>query len=91
MLGPSNLAHIRLMMRGRHPLLFKVWDQESKLHPKHYVKPGKEDKIPNRLSQDHQTWYTYLLRQEGDIYCFSRSGVKGQGHVLNIVIKPCKH
>ena len=24
-------------------------------------------------------------------YCFSRSGVKGRGHTLSIVVKPCKH
>ena len=29
----------------------------------------------NRFSKD-----TYFLRQDDDTYCFSRSGVKGQGH-----------
>ena len=38
------------------------------------------------LSYDHQTWYTYFLWQEDDTYWFSRSGVKGWGHLLNIVV-----
>ena len=32
-----------------------------------------------------------LLLQEDDTFCFSRSGVKGQGHALVVVVKPCKH
>ena len=39
----------------------------------------------------HHTWYIYFLWQEDVTYWFSRSGVKGQGHTLHIVVKPCKH
>ena len=38
-----------------------------------------------------QTWYTYYLWQEDELYWFSRSWVKGLGHTLDIVVKPCKH
>ena len=44
-----------------------------------------------QLNEDHQTWYIYFFRQEDNTKCFTRSGVKGQGHTLNIVLKPCKH
>ena len=34
--------------------------------------------------QMKETWCTYFLWQENDTYWFSRSGVKGQGHILYI-------
>ena len=34
--------------------------------------------------------YTYYLWQEDEPYWFSRSLVKGQGHTVLIVVKPCK-
>ena len=36
-LGPSNLAHILLMTRGRHLFIFKVRGQRSRSHAKHCI------------------------------------------------------
>ena len=52
-------------------------------------------KLVNKIQTEpfqyyHHTWYIYSLWQEDVTYWFSRSGVKGQGHTLHIVVKPCK-
>ena len=51
------------------------------------VKPHKDDTDWTISATTVKTWYTYLW-QEDDTYWFSRSGVKGQGHILNV--KVCK-
>ena len=64
--GPSNLAHILLMTRGRHLTRYRL----------------------NCFSKNRQTWCIYIW-EEDDTYWFTRSGAKGQGHMLDIVVKPC--
>ena len=90
-LGPSNLVHKLLMIRGPQLLICKVRGQRSRSHARHCCKTLLTRYRLNRFSLDRQTLYTYFLIQDDHTYLFSRSGCKGQGHMLNIVVKPCKH
>ena len=76
------------MTRGQHLLFYKVGVKDQG----HMLDVG----IPcihdsdNRFNYDRQTLYTYFLWREDDTHLFSRSVVKGQGHMLNIVVNLCK-
>ena len=78
---PSHLVHILLMTRGRHLLIFKVRG--------HLVNTIQTEMF--QLGPSNLVHTSYDKRTTATMYCFSRSGVKGRGHTLSIVVKPCKH
>ena len=87
-LGPSNLVHIFLITRGQHLFIFKVSGQRSRSHAtslknlvnKKQSKPFQLVRLVTHTSYDKRRTLIDL-----------RSGVKGQGHTLHIVVKCCKN
>ena len=91
---PSHLVHVYTPYDKRtSPIDFQ--GQGSKVKVTHYtLLLNLVNTIQTEMFQlgpSNLVHTSYDKRTTATMYCFSRSGVKGRGHTLSIVVKPFKH